>query len=706
MRKFAFLLGLLLGGLLIVTPVVAQQGGSTGRDEQFEQQILDRLAQINPAAVPIFQQATLDMDAQRFAEAKRGFEQVLALAPGFPDAERRLSYMENALGNAQAAVEHAQRAVAGDDSAYNHAALAQALLGLKDSSRLKEALSEAQTAARQLPDNADVQLTLLYVAVENNHYALIEQTSRALIRLAPDNPIGHYFAGLMAANNSQWEQAEAELLLAKSQGLDAAEIQRVLDKGVSQEANKQRWLRGAGAFLLGWVVTGAVLFVAGLVLSRLTLIAVRRPRAENTLVASPSERLMRGVYRLVIVLTSLYFYLSIPVVSVVVVGGAVGVVWFILSAGVISAQIALIVGAVLIAALVTVYVLIRSLFFRLREDEPGRKLSRVEAPPLWTLAESVAQIVHTRPIDVIYVTPGVEVGVSERGNLLKKLRGTSQRRLVLGLGALPDMTQSQFQAILAHEYGHFLNRDPAGGNLAQQVRGSIYRLVFGLARSGQAVWYNPAWLFINGFYRLFFHLTEGASRLQEIMADRQAASMYGVQNFVDGLLHIVKRDLLFQWQVNAEVERTAQAIGPLSNLYTLPQLESGEARQEIDTALTKIIERPTSPYDSHPSVHDRVELVKRLEANAPLGSSNSTPAWDLLPNAAELQQAMTSLVQRNVDAVRAKQSLASPPVPAVEESPTPIEAEATNEDWECEVCGVRVPADASFCPKCGAAFIN
>jgi hypothetical protein len=181
-----------------------------------------------------------------------------------------------------------------------------------------------------------------------------------------------------------------------------------------------------------------------------------------------------------------------------------------------------------------------------------------------------------------------------------------------------------------------------------------------------------------------------------------------VQNFIDGLLHIVKRDVLFQWQVNAEVERTAQPIGPLSNLYTLPRPEAGDAGQTIDTAFEKIVQRPTSPYDSHPGVQERVDLVKQLAAASPLGLGSSRPVWDLIPNAPELQQAMTSVIQRNVDAARNKQSPAKqlPPTKTIEEPPTPIESDAAKEDWECDACGALVPATASFCPKCGAAFTN
>src|SRR5205823_1728197 len=132
-----------------------------------------------------------------------------------------------------------------------------------------------------------------------------------------------------------------------------------------------------------------------------------------------------------------------------------------------------------------------------------------EAPQLWALAEEVAARVGTRPIDAIYITPVADIAVTERGSLLKKLRGTGQRCLILGLGALNGMGQDQFKAILAHEYGHFSNRDTAGGNLALQVQRSMYQIAHGLAARGQAHQFNPVWLFLNGFNHLYLRITLG-----------------------------------------------------------------------------------------------------------------------------------------------------------------------------------------------------
>jgi len=95
-----------------------------------------------------------------------------------------------------------------------------------------------------------------------------------------------------------------------------------------------------------------------------------------------------------------------------------------------------------------------------------------------------------------------------------------------------------FKAVLAHEYGHLSNRDTAGGGFALAVRRSLTTAAVGLAERGVATWYNPAWLFLTGFNRVFLRISQGASRLQETLADRWAASAYGARYFEQGLRHL------------------------------------------------------------------------------------------------------------------------------------------------------------------------
>jgi Zn-dependent protease with chaperone function len=574
MRRTCLTVLVCLSVLTAIAPLILAQEDSPERDPALEQEIYDRLVAINPDAVPVFQQATQAMDADDLMAAKQGYEQVLDLAPDFPDALRRLSYVELGLGNVESGF----------------------------------------------------------------------QACETLVEVRPDYPFAHYVVGMLAAEGGKWERAERELLLAQELGMEAEEIQQALNDGIASQARLYRWLRRGGYTVAGWLVGMGVLFVVGMVLSRLTLAAVQRARPDAQFEVGRGERIVRAVYRVVIALTSAYFYVSIPFVILIVVAAAAGVFYLFFAMGRIPVRLAAILA---ITTIYTLIAIVRSVFTRAQDQDPGQLLSREEAPELYALAVEVADRVGTRPVDAVYVTPASEIGVKERGSLPQKLRGAGQRCLILGLGALPGMTQSQLKAILAHEYGHFSNCDTAGGNLARQVGASIHRMVYGLAINGLARWYNPAWLFVNGFNRVFLRVTLGASRLQEILADRYAVLAYGVRNFVDGLTHIVHQSIAFNVQVTQEVRTAVGEKRTLQNLYLLPPIQSDSLKEELETKVDEAMNRLTSPYDSHPAVQERIRLLHQLEV-ADIVEESQKSVWDLLPNAEKLQSEMTAVVQGNV----------------------------------------------------------
>jgi len=631
-------------------PVAAQDEPPPGQDPALEQEIYDRLAVIDPAAVPIFQEATRALDAADFEAALQGYQQVLQLAPGFPDAASRLSYAELALGDTEAALGHARQAYEADPSPFNQGALARALVATGDFSNKREALTHARAAVRVLPDNPNAHLVLLYAGVVFQDADAIRQGSTALVSVAPDFPLGHYFAGLAAAEDRRWEEAERELRLAQELGMPAGDVQEALDSGIASRARLHRWARWGAYIVAGWLVGLGALLGVGILLSRLTLAAVRRVQLADQFQVGPAERLVRTIYRIVIAIASAYFYISIPILIVILVVAAGSVVYFFLSSGGLYMLLRVLIP-IGFGVFFTLFVVVVSLFNRIREGEPGHPLLREEAPQLWALAEYVAARVGTRPVDAVYVAALPGVSVMERGPLLQKLRGAGQRCLVLGLGSLPGMTQGQLRSILAHEYGHFSSRDTAGGRLALQVRLSLRRMAHGLASAGQALWYNPFWLFVNGYYRIFLRITLGASRLQEILADRCAAVVYGVQNFAAGLMHIVRQDLVFRAQISQEISEAVQQERVCRNLYTLPPLESGP-RQDLEAKLEEILTHPTSPYDSHPAVQERIALLQGVDEVA-AGEEDGEPAWSLLPDAEVLQEEMTAFLVASVRVIPA-----------------------------------------------------
>jgi len=299
---------------------------------------------------------------------------------------------------------------------------------------------------------------------------------------------------------------------------------------------------------------------------------------------------------------------------------------------------------VLIAGIYTLAAVVRSLFVRVKNEDPGRPLTPEEMPALWELAREVAQRLNTRPVDAIFFTPGVEIGVFERGSLYKRLRNQGQRYLILGMGALSGLTQGQLRAILAHEYGHFSNRDTAGGNLVQLVQRSLYTIARNLAHAGLATWYNPAWWFVNIYKRIFLRITLGASRLQEILADRLAALAYGASNLSGGLQQLIRQDLTFALQVDGEVKQAAEQQRSLHNLYTLPPVADTGA---FEKALAETMNRPSSAYTSHPAPHDRLALIECIQAENPPGE-DPRPAWDLIEHAGQLQEEATTLLGKRL----------------------------------------------------------
>src|SRR5262249_11172001 len=158
-----------------------------------------------------------------------------------------------------------------------------------------------------------------------------------------------------------------------------------------------------------------------------------------------------------------------------------------------------------------------------------------------------------------FVTPGTQLAVFERGGLAKQLRGKSERCLILGVGVLEGMRVDELKSVLAHEYGHFRNEDTARGGFALAVRRSLVLTAVRLAAAGAARWYNPAWLFVNGFHRVFLRVSQGASRLQEILADRWAVNAYGSQAFARGLRHVIERTVRFDAHANAALREVIEA---------------------------------------------------------------------------------------------------------------------------------------------------
>ncbi len=776
-------------GLVAALPlsVLAQEEETADqRDPEFEQEIADRLAAIDPDAVPIFTAATEAMDQEDYAAAQAGYQQVLDLAPDFPDALRRLSYVEQDLGNHEEALKLVERAYEVDPSPTNLAAHALTLLRTDNPLYLTRALRMAKEAAADAPDDDYIQMVYfstaytaeddaaLFEAAERlvaldftddffpyfvvafnyaetgrfdeaddmlaraaelgmsaedvdfhaayfamlrafdeNDMVALEEAALQLIEIEPDDPYGYFAAGLALYSQYKVSEADAYLDQAEELGWPADQVEYVRSgdylrdqlltglggtssnsssdassaasssssssstsassasspasssaatsstggssttrpRATTDDASDEGTLDRLGTGFLylvgGWLGGIGILFVVGGLLSQITLSTANSTRFARNRPTTGAERLIRIVYRGVINLAGLFYYLSLPVLAIITLAAGGAIFYGFFAIGRIPMRLALFV---LIAVGYTLVAILQSLTARAPDPPtPGRPLNRGEAPDLWEMVEAVAQRVGTRPADKIFITPGTEVAVTEKGSLVQKWRDQGERHLILGLGVLPCLTQNQFQAILAHEYGHFSNRDTAGGTVASYVRYAMRLTAIGLAQGGQARWYNPVWLFLLAYDRIFMRITQGASRLQELLADRYAALAYGPQHFSDGLRNIVEQSVRFDMQVQRAVNKAQKEKAQLENLWTLPPLDDlGQySIKNFEREVKKIMERYTSSSDSHPAPNQRIEFVKHIVPAEPVPDLPA-PTTDLLPRLADLQEELTVRVNREL----------------------------------------------------------
>jgi heat shock protein HtpX len=268
---------------------------------------------------------------------------------------------------------------------------------------------------------------------------------------------------------------------------------------------------------------------------------------------------------------------------------------------------------------------------RHRFTPPGVRVTAESQPRLVALIEEEAEAAGEPPPGEIYVTFEVNAAVTEAG------RG--RRVLIVGLPLLHLVSERGLRSVIAHELGHYAGGDTRLGLWVFRTRAAIARTVERLtAGDGESwiqalvrlpfIWYGHA----------FLRITNAISRRQEFAADACAARRAG-------------RD------VHAATLRTLHAYGPAFDSYwaneVAPILSVGRRppvgagfvaftrAPVVERAATAHLERElaearTDPYDSHPSLAERIAAIQDCPAGAP---DDSPPAEALLRDGAALERA-------------------------------------------------------------------
>ena len=627
--------------IMLSTSANTQQ---TARNQRKEQLIVEELANVAPRTVETFRRATDAMDREDYKQAVQLYREVTLQAPRFTPALRRLGLSLAALGQSDEGLVLLETAVQDERSPENLVSLAQVLANPspgKDGTpdQLSRALAFAAEAHQKYKaaDDPSYALLLAHLGMVLQKEAEFREATSTLVKNNPELMATHYYNAVLLALDGRWIRAENEIKKAEQMGLPPQAAKEFLDSGVHTRAVAWRWAYYSLYVVAAWACGLFLLFATGKVFSRLMLHFIKKSDPNSQ--ASRAETQLRRSYRGLIALAGSFYYISIPIVIFLVLAVTGSILYSFLVLGRIPIKLAIIL---VIGAIATVFMMIRSLFVRVKSEDPGRSLSLEEAPGLWQLTADVAHDMKTRPVNDIRVVPGTELFVYERGSRRERRTDLGQRILVIGVGLLPGFSQNSFRAVLAHEFGHFSHRDTAGGDIALRVNQDMMKFACAMVYTGRAVWWNIAFQFLRLYDFLFHRISYGATRLQEVLADREAARLYGPRPFEEGLRHVIRRNIEFNHLAEAEINDALKSARALQNIYALEPHQEKAIDEEFETVLN----RETSEDDTHPSPFERFRLVSRVvSANQ---SARSGSVWELFADRDTITQEMSSQIERMV----------------------------------------------------------
>lgn len=615
---------------------------ANGRDMVREAEIESELAKLAPALVEPFRNARIALDAENYAETERLLDPICKQLPGFAPALRRMGTALAQQGQQSRGVYYCEQAVEIDPSAANLVTLASTLAFQKGGKAPPADVERAYSmllAARSTAAGEDHDLLALtaQLALQLGHTAEARTTIALLESKHADTLATHYLSAMVAATDGHWMRAEREIRRAEKLGLSAEATQQFLDSGVQSQAQTWRIGTYTGAVIAAWALGLGTLFCAGVLLSKLTL--SHASRADGSLAVTEGERRLRRIYRSVVNVAGVYYYISLPIVLLIVIGATGAIFYGFILLGRIPIKLLLILG---FGALATVWTMGRSLLLRVKHTDPGRLLKRDEAEALWQLTDDVARTMNTRPIDEIRLTEGTDLAVYERGTWREKLDNKAHRILILGTAVIDGFKQDDFRSVLAHEYGHFANRDTAGGDVAMRVQNDMLKFYRAIVEAGQATWINVAFHFLRLYHFIFRRISHGATRLQEILADRVAAQTFGAVAFEGGLRHVIRQSIVFGHRADREIQDAIKAGRPLQNLYLATPSENSGQEDEFNQA----INRPTTEDDTHPGPMDRFRMIANIAA--PTQPPAEGYVWDLFKDRAAIEAEMMKTIEENV----------------------------------------------------------
>lgn len=297
-----------------------------------------------------------------------------------------------------------------------------------------------------------------------------------------------------------------------------------------------------------------------------------------------------------------------------------------------------------------------------------------EEPKLFALIEAIVNEVQTDFPKKVYLSSDVNASVfydSSFWSMFFPIR----KNLQIGLGLINSITEQEFKATLAHEFGHFSQRSMKVGSYVYNVNQVIFNMLYDNESFDNML---QKWANMSGYFSFFIptaiKIIQGIqwllkkmynfinisymalSREMEFHADEIAANVAGYIPLKESLLRMDLADHSYNSVLNFYDNKIKDNLKS-KNIYKEQEFVIHFLATEINLSfknnLPIVSELDLSKYNksklnikdqwaSHPSIKERVTALENL--NIQKNENNEKPAILLFSNSEQIQEQITKKI--------------------------------------------------------------
>ena len=260
--------------------------------------------------------------------------------------------------------------------------------------------------------------------------------------------------------------------------------------------------------------------------------------------------------------------------------------------------------------LVLMWMVLKALWVKL--DAPqGRRVTQKEAPELFAMINQLRKGLKAPRFHRVLITDDFNACVVQTPRL--GVFGWYRNYLVIGLPLMKTLSEEQFRAVLAHEFGHLAGGHGRVSNWIYRLRLSWHRLIDSLVGEGRFGTFLFR-RFFNWYVPYFTAYSFPLARANEYEADAAAARLTSPQAIAEALtaVNVVGRYLDERYW--SDIHRSASdlprpAFAPYGSLAD--KVSGGLQDQPVADWVEHALQRETSSDDTHPALADRLRALQQ-----------------------------------------------------------------------------------------------